>query len=110
MNQKSIIQVIGEMLMAKETFGEHLQSICEKYQIKDNIFVLGADHDAVEPQSGYYGEVATYESLEEALDNLSVISQGIRVHEGKFSVGNLYKNLSDVQEELIIDLSNSTIL
>lgn len=110
MNQKSAIQIIGEMLMAKEAFGNHLQSINEQYQIKDNIFVCGGNHDAIEPQEGYYGEVATYESLEDALENFNVITQGIRIHEGKFSVGNLYKKLSDVQEELIIDLSNSTIL
>lgn len=110
MNQKSAIQLISEVLVAKETFFNHLIELNERYDIRNNVFACDANGFAQEITEGYYGEVATYETIEEAQKNCNILLQGVRVHEGKYSVGNLYANLSDVKEELIIDLANATIL
>lgn len=110
MNQKSAIQLISEVLVAKETFFGHLAELNEQYDIRNNVFACDANGFAQEITEGYYGEVATYETIEEAQKNCNILLQGVRVHEGKYSVGNLYANLSDVKEELIIDLANATIL
>ena len=110
MNQKSAIQVISEVLVAKEAFFRHLTELNEQYDIRDNVFACDANGLAQESKEGYYGEVETYDTIDEAYKNCNILLQGVRVHEGKFSVGNLYANLSDVKEELIIDLTNARIL
>ena len=110
MNTKSAIQLINEALMIKECFGQHLTELNEKYNIANNVFACSASGNAEELNEGFYGEVGTYETLDEALKECNILLQGIRIHEGKFSVGNLYKNLSDAKEDLIIDLSNATVV
>lgn len=110
MNQKSAIQVISEVLVANEQFFGHLAELNENYNIRNNVFACDADGSAKEVTEGYYGEVATYDTLDEAAKECNVLMQGVRVHEGRFSIGNLYRKLSDVKEELIIDLANARIL
>lgn len=107
MNQKSAIQVIAEVATAKISFLNQLQDISEKYNIVNNVFACSAHGMAEELTEGYYGEIATYDTLEEAAKDLNVLMHGVRIHEGKVSIGNLYRNLSDVKEERIIDLANS---
>lgn len=110
MNTKSAIQIMTEMLELKHQFEEHLTSLNEQYTIKDNVFACSAEGTAEEIKEGYYGELSTYNTLAEAIQNTNICLQGIRVHDGKYSVGNLYGKLSDVQEELVIDLAESKIL
>lgn len=110
MNQKSTIQLIGEVLATKEVFFTNLRAISEKYDIQDVVFCCSASGDCHELKTGYYGEVAEYDSIEEAKQHCNILMQGIRVHGDKFSVGNLYRNLADVKEDVIIDLAKSVIL
>jgi hypothetical protein len=110
MNTKSTIQLVAEVLTAKEEFAEHLATLNERYNIRNNVFACDAHHNAEEITTGYYGEVATYDTLDEAMKNCNILLQGIRIHEGKYSIGNLYAKLSDVKEDLIIDLSNAQVL
>ena len=110
MNQKSAIQLISEVLVAKESFFKHLTEINEQYTVRNNVFACDAYGRAQEITEGYYGEVATYDTIEEAAKNCNILLQGVRVHDGKFSVGNLYHNLIDVKEEFIIDLTKAVIL
>lgn len=110
MNTKSAIQVIAETLVARESFQRHLEEIVEKYDVKNNVFACDADGLAENLKTGYYGEVETYESLDEAIKNCNVLLQGIRIHEGKYSVGNLYTKLSAVKEDYIIDLAKSQVI
>lgn len=110
MNTKSAIQLVGEVLVAKEKFFEHLSHLNEHYNIVNNVFACDANGNAEEIKEGYYGEVATYETIEEAAKNINILMQGVRVHEGKFSIGNLYHKLSDVKEEFIVDLTNAQVL
>lgn len=110
MNQKSAIQLVGEVLVAKESFFSNLRTISEKYDIQDVVFCCDATGNVHEPKEGYYGEVAEYDTIQEAKQNCNILMQGIRIHEGKFAVGNLYRNLADVKESVIIDLAKSIVL
>ncbi len=110
MNTKSAIQLVTEVAIAKCAFFEHLAELSEKYNIKNNVFACTAQGLAEELKEGYYGEVATYDTIDEAAKNINILLQGVRVHDGKFSIGNLYRTLSAVQEEYKIDLSNSQVV
>lgn len=110
MNQKSAIQIISELLATKDSFFSHIAELNEQYNIENNIFACDANGNAEEIKEGYYGELATYDTIEEAAKVCNIICQGVRVHDGKFSIGNLYKSLSDVKEDYIVDLRKSTVL
>lgn len=110
MNTKSAIQIITEVATAKCLFFEHLAELSEKYNIVDNVFACDANGNAEELKEGYYGEVATYDTLDEARENCNVLLQAVRIHNDKVSVGNLYRDLSTVKEDIVIDLSKSQIL
>lgn len=110
MNHKSTIQMVGEVLLAKEMFFSNLRAISEKYDIQDVVFCCNAAGDCHELKYGYYGEVAEYDSIEEAKQNCDILMQGVRVHGNKYAVGNLYRNLADVKESVIIDLAKSIVL
>ena len=110
MTTRSAIDLICEGLRAKQNFANNLEYLCDKYEIKDNIFACGADGELEECSEGYFGQVKEYPSLNEAMKELNVYCQGIRVKNGKYAVGNLYQNLADVQESYIIDLKNSLVL
>lgn len=110
MNQKSAIQLVAEVLVVKESFFSNLRVLTEKYDIQDNVFCCDVAGDCHELKRGYFGQIAEYNSIEEAKQNCDILMQGIRVCGNKYAVGNLYANLSDVKEELIIDLAKSIIL
>lgn len=110
MNTRSAIELITETLQAKQTFANNLEQLCEKYDIKDNIFCCDKGGALQEPDHGYFGSVKTYDTLFEAMKDFNVFQQGIRIHDGLYTVGNLYAKLSDVQESHIIDLKDSKVL
>lgn len=110
MNHKSAIQMVGEVLVAKEAFFSNLRTISEKYDIHDVVFCCDKAGDVHELKEGYYGEVTEYDTIEEAKQNCNVLMQGVRVHGDKYAVGNLYRNLADVKESVIIDLAKSVVL
>ena len=110
MNHKSAIQLVAEVLVAKESFFNELRTLNETYDIQDVVFCCDEYGKCHELKEGYYGEVAEYGTLDEAKQKCDILMQGIRIHEGKFAVGNLYRNLIDVKESVIIDLTKSTIL
>lgn len=107
---KSAIQVANEFLEVRLSFEKDLKEILEKYEVKNNIFVCNSMGMAEECHKGYYGELNTYPTLEEAVRNCNIISQGIRIHDGQYSIGNLYNNLRDVNESLVVDCEKSIIL
>lgn len=110
MNTKSTIQLLGELIVAKNKFFEHLEELCAKYRIQNSIFCCDAQGLVQECSSGYFGACAEFDSIEEAKQNFNILCQGIQVKENKFIVGNLYKNLKDIKEEHIIDIKNSIVI
>jgi hypothetical protein len=110
MNTKSAIQLVTEALIAKEAFKQHLTELNERYNIINNVFTCDQNYNAIEAKKGYYVEESTHETLDEAIKNCNIYIQGIRVHEGKYSVGTIYNRLCDAKGDVIIDLSNAQML
>ena len=107
---QSTIQVVGKIFELKHIFFESLRELDDKYDIKDNVFVLGVDGQPQEAEIGYYGQVATFESMDDALENFNPCTQALRIHENQYSVGNMYRQLDDVKESVIIDIKNHTLI
>lgn len=113
MHTKSKIQLITEAMALKASFCESLKEVNETYYIVNNVFGVERNGLAVELTEGYYGEVATYDTLDEALDNINpqeMHKSAVRIHDGKYSIGYVYNSLADVKESLIVDLDSATIL
>ena len=110
MQTKSNIQIIAEMLAARNKFFGELWRIVEKYDIEDNVFCCGKDGALEEPKTGYFGEVRACENLTEAAMDFNIFTQGIRVKDNKIFVGNLYKSLDQVTESTFIDLAKQTVI
>lgn len=107
---KSRIQVLAERADIKNRFFDELADLVEKYEVRDNIFVSDAEGGLHELPGGYYGEVATCESLDEARANFDPATQAIRVRENTFSIGNVYSTISEVKEEVVIDCAHKVIV
>lgn len=110
MQTKSNIQIIAEILQAKNNFFASLYNLTEKYNIEDNVFCCGIDGKLEEPKKGYFGQVKEYENLAEASKDFNVLNQGIRIKGDKIFIGNLYKSLDQVNENTFIDLAKQTII
>lgn len=110
MNTKSAIQLVCETLEARNQFRNNLIELTEKYDVQNNVFACERNGELQELTEGYFGEVSTFYSLDEALEECNIFTQGIWIHNGKYTVGNLYRNLSDVKEENVLDLYNSQLL
>ena len=110
MQTKSNIQIIAEALMAKNKFFGELYMIAEKYNIEDNVFCCGVNGVVEEPSTGYFGQVKECETLTDAAVDFNIFTQGIRIKENKIFVGNLYKELNQVQESTFVDLKNRTVI
>lgn len=106
----SEVQLTMNILDLKYKFVSNLSKLFEQYNIKNNIFVAGRNGAPIEPTQGYYGEVKECSNMDELKNELNVCTQGVRLSEGKIFIGNLYKDLSQVQESTIVDLSNSQVI
>lgn len=97
MYTKSIIQQTIEALRAKDNFRAAIESLMEKYNIEDSVFVLknGFLHEAVE---GYFNVESNFESLAEAVSNCDINTMGIRVKGDNFQTGKLYRTISECDE------------
>ena len=107
---KSAIQIMNEMIDTRNKFHECLIQINKKFDIKNHIFVCDVHGEATELNNGYFVESQKYDTLEDAINNLNIFTQGIWITENQFSVGNIYQNLSDAKGDVIIDLETSKII
>lgn len=110
MQTKSNIQILAELVVAKNNFFEALNDLQGKYEIENNVFCCGLNGVVEEPEVGYFGQVKAYENLAEAKKDFNPLCQGLRITKDKVYIGNLYKNLSDVKEQVFVDLAKQTIV
>ena len=110
MTTNSAIQLISEGLAAKTSFFGHVSELLERYEVCDAILCCGEKGRIQQPSEGYFGQTKTYETLAEAQKNFNIYTQGIRINEHGFHVGNLHSKISEVSEEICIDLKNMTIV
>ena len=110
MQTKSKIQVLAELLEAKERFFSSLKQLTEQYVVKDNVFCCGVDGVVEEPDHGYFGQVQEFKNLDDAMNDFNILQQGIRIKENRVFVGNLYKDIASVTESIFIDLNTLTLV
>ena len=105
MYTKSIIQQTVEAMHVKSNFKAAIESLMEKYNIEDSVFVLknGFLHEAV---TGYFAVEADFTSLDEAVSACDVNTMGIRVMGDNFQTGKLHNTISECAEnKKVFDLS-----
>ena len=96
MYTKSKIQMINEMIQARNEFKSVLEEIMDKYNVEDSIFTY-TNNRVVEVVDGYFVPQNEYSTVEEAINNCGV-NMGIRIQNNKnFVVGNIYEMLSMCQ-------------
>lgn len=109
MQTKSKIQLILERNKIKESFGEGLISLMDKYNIKDNVFINNNGF-VKEFTKGYFEVSDEYNTITEALKNCDIFTQGIRIiNNEKFQVGKACQMLSECDcEKPIMDISQNS--
>lgn len=110
MQTKSTIQLITEMLTLKRKFFDSLDEVVKNYDVEDNIFCCGTNGVCEEPKTGYFGQTKECSNIDEIFTDFNILTQGIRVRGDKFFVGNLYKDLSKVNESIVVDLTNMRLI
>lgn len=104
MQLKSKIQLIQERLMRKNSFIEGLNNIMEKYTIEDSVFSYENSH-LMEVCKGYFELDCEYESLTEAMKEMDIDNQSIRIiNNDTFQVGSVRRFISECGEGKVFDL------
>lgn len=98
MYTKSLIQQHREILNIKESVIDKLSDLMDSYIVKDNIFMI-ENLIPVEVEGGYFVPYSTYDTISEAVKNMDIVRDCIRVQENKtFTIGRIYKTLSECSE------------
>ena len=108
MQTKSKIQLIIENNRVKESYGEGIMNLLNKYTIKDNIFVC-ENGIVKEFVNGYFEIHNEYNNITEALRNCDINRESIRIiNNEKFQTGSTYKTLSECSKDYpIMDVNES---
>ena len=93
MYTKSLIQQHREILNIKESVTDKLSNLMDSYMVKDNIFMI-ENLIPVEVEKGYFVPHATYDTIIEAVKNMDIVRDCVRIQENKtFTIGRTYKTL-----------------
>lgn len=95
MQTKSNIQLILEESERKISIYTILSNLIEKYNINDNIFSFKKNM-VYEVSSGYFTPIKEGDLKDLVYEMQS--NQGIRIIKDKFYLGNLYENISQVED------------
>lgn len=108
MYTKSLIQQHREILNIKESITDKLSNLMDNYIVKDNIFMI-KNLTPIEVERGYFVPHNTYDTISEAIKNMDIVRDCIRIQENKtFTVGRTYKTLSECSEySQIFDICGS---
>lgn len=108
MYTKSLIQQYREISNIKEAVSEKLSSLMESYMVKDNIFSI-QNLSPIEVERGYFVPYADFDSIDEAVKNMDIIKDSVRIQENKiFTVGRVYNSLHECSNQpQIFDIQSS---
>lgn len=108
MYTKSLIQQHREISNIKESVTDKLTDLMDNYMVKDNIFMI-ENLIPVEVESGYFVPHITYDNISEAIKNMDIVRDCVRIQENKtFTIGRIYKTLSECSEcPQIFDIKSS---
>ena len=97
MYTKSVIQQRIEELHEKDSFRIAIESLMEKYNIEDSVFVFrnGNMREVVE---GYFVTDNDYNDIADAISNCDPRSMAIRVIGENFQVGKVFTKISECDE------------
>ena len=109
MYTKSLIQQHREILNIKESLVDNLNELMDKYNVVDNIFKINERLSPTEVESGYFVPSATFDTIEEAVKNMDVVKDSVRIQYNKlFTVGRTFKMLSECSDyPQIFDIKSS---
>jgi len=94
---KSYIQLQVEKIEERSIFVKDIIKIMEKYQIQDGVFGI-ANKNTYELSKGYFVETKSFDDLNDLIKEMDQNTQAVRITEGKFILGNVYNNLTDITE------------
>lgn len=104
MYTKSIIQQTVEAMQLKSDFIVALESLMDKYNIEDSVFVFknGSLREVVE---GYFVTEKDFDNINEAIRECDVTCMGIRVMGNKFQTGTIQTKISEcATDKKVFDL------
>lgn len=105
MYTKSIIQQTVEMFEAKNSFKTAIESLMEKYNIEDSVFIFnkGMMHEVV---NGYFVVENEYNNISEAISNCNISTMGVRIMGNKFQIGTIHNKIAECESNKpIFDLT-----
>lgn len=106
--QKSAIQQINERQNILYKFKVSLDSILEKYDVRDNIFGITVDGQLYDINEGYFvGAPTEYVSLDEAIQNMDSDLYLRVVENNKFVLGKVYSLFNDCPEGPVLLIKES---
>lgn len=95
---KSYIQMQVESIQERAKFSQDIANLLEKYTINDGVFGI-VNNNTYELSTGYFVENMRYTDLEEAVRNMDQHSQALRIYEGLYIIGDVYRTLSEIEDE-----------
>lgn len=97
MYTKNIIQQRIEELHEKDSFRIAIESLMEKYNIEDSVFVFknGNMREVVE---GYFVTDSDYTDIAEAISDCDTHTMAIRIIGKDFQVGRIFTKISECDE------------
>ena len=102
---KSKIQMIKESLNYKDNFRNSINALMEKYNIEDSIFTY--KNELMEVTKGYFDYTNTFNTLNEALDNMNDTNMVLRVKGNQeFEIGYLRTYLNECNSDKVLDINN----
>lgn len=95
MQTKSNIQLIKEAINLRNSFKDSLNNLMDKYNIEDSVFTFN-NGLMYECTNGYFEVVNEYDNITEAVCNIDIKTQAIRViNNTSFQVGIVHSILSE---------------
>ena len=95
---KSYIQLQVESIQERAKFARDINKILESYRIDDGVFGV-VNNNTYELSTGYFVEKQTFDTIDDAIVEMKQTSQAVRITEGKFILGDVYKTLSEIPEK-----------
>lgn len=108
MTQKSLIQTILEQNAMIEKLKASIQTLCEAYTIKGNVFGIRHGYPC-EFQTGYFVVESETNDLQDAIREMRNIDSCIRVYEDTFQTGSIHSYITECDsDKKVIDLDTQT--
>ena len=108
MYTKSTIQQIIETLHRKNSFRYAIESLMNKYNIEDSVFVFKND-SMKEVVEGYFVTEKEFDNVAEAISNCDIDTMGVRVIGNTFQIGKIHATISECDSEKhVFDLKRLT--